>query len=114
MPTGGLSFSKRYRILQTNTEETPGKLFVPALIIAIFAVSLSIPMLSVVTADIALTFMGTADQTALGLAAQVNTANRAAEAVFALAMGFLTVKLKSRSLLLIGTIFLLTSAIGSF
>jgi predicted MFS family arabinose efflux permease len=114
MPTGVLSFSKRYRILQTNTEENPGKLFVPALIIATFAVSLSIPMLSVVTADIALTFMGTADQTALGLAAQVNTVNRAAEVVFALAMGFLTIKLKSRSLLLIGTVFLLTSAIGGF
>jgi hypothetical protein len=74
--------------LQNNTEETAGKFLVPALIIALFAVSLSIPMLSVVTVDIAMTFIGSADQAALGATAQVNTVNRAADVVFALAMGF--------------------------
>jgi len=100
--------------LQNNTEETAGKLLVPALIIALFAVSLSIPMLSVVTVDIAMTFIGSADQAALGATAQVNTVNRAAEVVFALAMGFLTVKFRSKPLLLLGAGFLLASAIGSY
>ena len=95
-------------------QKTPGRLFVPALIIAFFAVTLSVPMLSLLTVDMAKTFFGNAEPVALGLVAQVNTVNRAAEVLFALLMGALTVRFRNRPLLLLGVAFLFVSAVGSF
>jgi predicted MFS family arabinose efflux permease len=95
-------------------QKTPGRLFVPALIIAYFAVTLSVPMLSLLTVDMAKTFFGNAEPVALGLVAQVNTVNRAAEVLFALLMGALTVRFRNRPLLLLGVVFLFVSAVGSF
>ena len=93
--------------------KAPGKLFVPSLIIAIFAVSLSVPMLSIVTVDIAHTFLGES-AISLATAAQVNSINKIAEVAFAIAMGFITVKFRSKPLLLVGAVFLLISAIGGY
>jgi len=84
------------------------------LIIALFSVSLSGPILSVVSLDIAQTFLGNTNPTSVNATAQINTINRIAEAVFALIMGFLTVKFRSRQLLLVGTLFILISALGSY
>jgi predicted MFS family arabinose efflux permease len=91
-----------------------GRLFVPALVIAGFAVGLSTPMLSILTTDMANTFFGNASPVSLGLVAQVGTVNNAAEVVFALLMGFLAVRFRSKPLLLLGAVFMFISAVGSF
>jgi len=100
--------------LQDSAEKTTGKLFTPALVIAFIAATISLPMLSMLTVDIANTFFGNAGPVSLGLVAQVNTINRSVEILFALAMGALTVRFRNKPLLLLGSIFLLSSAVGSF
>jgi predicted MFS family arabinose efflux permease len=95
-------------------KESMGKLLVPSLIVVFFAVTLSVPMLSLVTVDMAETFFGNAEPVALGLVAQINTVNRAAEVLFALLMGALTIRFKNRPLLLLGVVLLSVSAVGGF
>ena len=94
--------------------DSTGKLFVPALVLAGFAVGLSNPMLSMLTTDIANTFFGNASPSSLGRIAQIGTVNNIAEVLFALLMGFLAVRFKSRPLLLLGAGFMFISAVGSF
>ncbi len=101
-------------VLQKPIAKDSGKLFVPALIISFFAVTLSVPMLSLLTVDISQTFFGNTGAIAVGQVAQVSTINRLFEVLFALAMGALTIRFKSKPLLLMGVIFLFVSAIGSF
>jgi predicted MFS family arabinose efflux permease len=71
-------------------------------------------MLTLVTVDIAMTFFGNAQPAALGAAAQISTVNSAAVVVFALLMGVLAVRFKHKSLLLVGMLLVVISAIGSF
>ena len=97
-----------------SEKESVGKLFVPSLIITGFAVGLSTPMLSMLTVDIARTFFGNAEPATLGLVAQIGTVNSIAEVLFALSMGFLAVRFRSKLLLLLGVVFMLISTIGSF
>jgi hypothetical protein len=65
-----------------------GRWFVPSLVITCFAVNISIPMLTLLTVDFAKTFLGSGDPVAVGIVTQTSTINSAAEAVFALLMGF--------------------------
>ncbi len=91
-----------------------GRWFVPSLIVATFATSLSIPMLTLLTVDFARTFLGSADPASVGIAAQTSTINSAAEVVFALLMGFLAVRFKHKPLLLMGIVLVVISAVGNF
>ena len=100
--------------MENTKPESPRKLFVPAIIISFFAVIISVPMLSMLTVDITQTFFGNASTIALGQVAQVSTINRAAEVLFAIVMGALTLKFKNKTLLLLGVSFLLISSVGSF
>ena len=112
--------ANRDQIASMDNSEKPsqadptGKLFVPALVLAGFAVGLSNPMLSMLTVDIANTFFGNASPVSLGLVAQIGTVNSAAEVAFALLMGFLAVRFRSKPLLLLGAVFMFISAVGSF
>ncbi len=100
--------------MQNIKPESHPRLFVPALIIAFFAVTLSVPMLSILTVDITQTFFSNTGPVALGQVAQVSTINRGTEVFFAIAMGALTLRFKNKPLLLLGVTFLLISAVGSF
>jgi predicted MFS family arabinose efflux permease len=93
---------------------SPGRFFVPSLILVTFAVFLSTPILTLLSVDIARTFFGNVDPTSLGAVSQIGTVNSAAEVVFALLMGVLAVRFKHRSLLLGGMALVVVSAIGSF
>jgi len=95
-------------------EASPGRLFVPSLIVVTFAVFLSTPILTLLSVDMANTFFGSADAASLGAVAQVGTVNSAAEVVFAFVMGFLAVRFKHRSLLLLGMSLVVISAVGSY
>ncbi len=97
-----------------NEKESPGKLFLPSLVFSFFAVSISAPMLVLLTVDMAKTFFGNAQPASVGAVAQVSAVNSAAEVVFALLMGVLAVRFRHKSLLLIGVLLLFISAVGSF
>ncbi len=99
---------------ETAGGESPGKLFVPALIVVTFAVFLSTPILTLLTVDMARTFFGNVDAASLGAVAQIGTVNSAAEVAFALLMGVLAVRFRQKSLLLVGIALVAVSAIGSF
>ncbi len=92
-----------------SQERSSKRLFLPSLVIANFAVSLSIPIVTLLTVDIASTF-----QVPTGIAAQLSTANRLAEVVFVLIISFLAVRFKHKSLLLVGMSLVVLASIGSF
>jgi DHA1 family inner membrane transport protein len=95
-------------------EAHPGKLFLPSLIISCFAVNISVPMLALLTVDMAITFFGNAQPATLGAMAQLSTLNAAAMVVFALLMGVLAVRFKHKPLLLVGVLLVVVSAVGGF
>jgi predicted MFS family arabinose efflux permease len=98
-----------------SEEKSPaGRWFVPSLVIASFAVSISVPMLTLLTVDFAKTFLGSGDPAAVGIVAQTSTINSAAEIIFALLMGVLAVRFKHKSLLLVGVLLVGISSIGNF
>jgi predicted MFS family arabinose efflux permease len=92
----------------------PGKLFLPSLVISCFAVNISIPILTLLTVDMAITFFGNALPATLGAMAQLSTLNAAAMVVFALLMGALALRFKHKPLLLVGVLLVAVSAVGSF
>jgi len=100
--------------MQKDRSEYPRRLFVPALIVSFLAVTISVPMLSILTIDITQSFFGNAEPIALGQVAQVSTINRGAEVLFAIAVGFLTLRFKNKPLLLLGVSILFVSAVGSY
>lgn len=93
----------------TSQKASTGRLFLPSLIIAIFTVSMSTPIVTLLTVDIASTF-----QVPTGIAAQLSTVTGFAEVLFALLLGFLAVKFKHKSLLLMGISLVVLASIGSF
>lgn len=97
-----------------GTAESTGRLFIPALAISVFAVSISMPMLGLLTSDMATTFFGNAEPAAIGIVAQLSTVDTLAEMVFALLLAFFALRLKHKPVLLAGMVILAISAIGSF
>jgi len=86
-----------------------GRLAVPALTVAAFAVYISAPTINLLAVDFANTF-----QVPTGIATLLFTANSSALAILALLMGFLAIRFGHRSLLLTGVLFVSISALGCF
>jgi predicted MFS family arabinose efflux permease len=99
----------RQQLTPENQKDGEKRMFVPSLAVSGFAVSISAPMLSLLTLDIASTF-----NVSVGVAAQLSTVNNLFEIIFALAMGALAVRFRHKSLLLIGTLLVVVSAIIGF
>jgi DHA1 family inner membrane transport protein len=97
-----------------SKKASTGRMFLPSLSAAAFAVSISGPVFTLLTVDIAKTFFGSANQVAIGVTSQLGTVNSAAEVAFALMMGVLAVRFKHKALLLAGLALVAVSAIGSF
>ena len=95
-------------------QESPKRLFVPSLTVLIFAISMSSITLSIFLPEIAKTFLGSADQGAVGIASQTGTVNAAAEVVLAFLMGALAVRFRHKSLLIAGAVLVVFSNVGSF
>ena len=94
--------------------ESAKRLFVPSLTILVFAISLSTGVLSLFLPEIAETFFGSTNKTAIGLVSQTSTVNNTAEVIFAFVMSVLVVRFKHKSLLTLGIVLVIFSAIGSF
>ncbi|MCJ7559769.1 MFS transporter [Candidatus Bathyarchaeota archaeon] len=92
----------------------PKRLFLPSLAIAFFSVSISNTIITLLAVDIAKTFFGSANAAAVGAVSQLSTFNAAAEVVFALLLSILAIRFRHKPLLLVGVIFVVVSAVGSF
>ena len=97
-----------------SEKKSPKRLFVPSLTILIFAISLSSGVLTLFLPEIAETFFGSTDRTAIGLVSQTSTINNVAEVIFAFIMSFLVIRFKHKSLLTVGAVLVIISTIGSF
>ena len=91
--------------------------------IAIFAVNISTPMLSLLPVDMAKTFLpdsfapGTSPATqkaAVGVVKQTDAINSVFEVVAAVALSFLAIRFRHKSLLLVGVGLVLVSAVGAY
>jgi MFS family permease len=98
-------------------------IFILVISIAIFAVNISAPMLSLLPVDMAKTFFpdsfapGTSQATqkaAVGVVKQTDAINGVFEVVAAVALSFLAIRFRHKSLLLVGVGLVLASAIGSY
>jgi predicted MFS family arabinose efflux permease len=98
-------------------------IFILVISIAIFAANISQPILSLLPVDIAKTFLpdsfapGTSPATqkaAVGVVKQTDTINSVFEVVAAVALSFLAIRFRHKSLLLVGVGLVLVSAIGSY
>lgn len=99
---------------QTGNKQAPSKLFTPSLVLSVFAASVSTPILTLLLTEIAESFFGTATSATTGISAQLSTATSIAEVAMGLLLGFLALRIKHKSLLLVGLTFVTTSSIGSF
>jgi DHA1 family bicyclomycin/chloramphenicol resistance-like MFS transporter len=93
----------------SSEKALPGRLFIPSLSISNFAVFISGPLLALLTVDIASDLY-----VSVSVAAQIVSVNAIAEVVVGLAIGFLAVKYRHKSLLLTGVALVAISAIGGF
>jgi MFS family permease len=97
----------------TTTQPTRNWFLIP-LVIAAFATGLSNSIISLFATDIATTFFGSYTIIAVSSVSQLNTINMATEFIAALALSVLVVKFRHKRLFLVGTIFLIVSAVGSY
>jgi predicted MFS family arabinose efflux permease len=95
-------------------KESPKRLFIPSLTLLIFTINLSSAVISLFLPEIAKTFLGTADQAAIGIASQTSAINDAAEVALAIAMSILAIRFRHKSLLLAGAVFVIFSYVGGF
>ena len=100
-----------------NQEPTKNKMqrfLIPALAIPYFSSSFSNIIISLLAVDIAKTFFGDSSAVAMGLTSQLNTFNAFATVIFAVALSFLAIRFKYKTLFAFGIALVFISAIGSF
>ncbi len=85
------------------------RLFLPSLVISAFAVAISNGLMALLLVEISSTF-----QVNEGVTAQLRTVNAVAEVVFGLLMGFLAMRFRPKTFLLLGMFLVAISAVGSF
>lgn len=88
-------------------EVSHGRLFILSLVIASFAINTAGILVTLMLKDIGLTF-----GYPVGVMGQISTASSVVAVVFALVMGFLSVRFRHKSLLLVGILSLNVSALG--
>jgi len=88
-------------------KRSPGKLVLPSLVLSNFATSPSAVIIGLLLVDIGSTF-----SVPVGVAGQIRTVGMVLGVVVALFMGILSVRFKHRSLLMMGLLFTIISALG--
>jgi predicted MFS family arabinose efflux permease len=100
--------------LSVNERRVSKRFFLPSLVIAVFSAGISNSILTLFVVDIARTFFGSANPTAVGTISQLSTLNAAAEIVFAFLLSILIIRIRSKPLLIVGMSLLVISALGSY
>jgi predicted MFS family arabinose efflux permease len=93
----------------TNDDRSHSRLVVPTMIIATSAVAASSTILTLFTVDIASAF-----NVPVGAASQLATVNYAGEFIFSILLSALVVRFKYKTLILVGVLVTVVSAIGNF
>jgi len=88
--------------------------FVASLALAVFATGKLNILTTLFLVDIAATFLGSTDKTAIGTASQILVISSAVAVIFGLLNGILSVRFKHKSLLLFGSLCITISTIGCF
>jgi DHA1 family inner membrane transport protein len=95
-------------------KESPKRLFVPSLALAVFATGTAGAVLTLFLPEIANTFLGSTSRAAIGVAGQTSTVNNTAEVVLAFLMSILAIRFRHKWLLLAGAVLVAFSSLGSF
>jgi predicted MFS family arabinose efflux permease len=95
-------------------KKSPGKRFVPSLALAFFATGKLDILVSLFLVDIAATFLGSTDQTAVGTASRLLVFESAVALIFGLLNSILSVRFKHKSLLLFGSLCITIGTVGCF
>jgi len=96
-------------------EKTPNRIFIPVLALAYSATNISNIIISLLAVDMAKTFLGSSSGVSIGFTSQLNTINSTATVAFAIILSALSIRIsKYKPLFLVGIIFVLISAAGSF
>ena len=90
-------------------EDSPNRLFIPALVVATASVSVSNGILTLFVVDVASTF-----HVPVGVASQLATVNNAGALFFGLLMSVLVVRFRHKFLMLAGALVTIIAAIGNF
>jgi MFS family permease len=90
------------------------KWLIVTLAIATFSTGLANSILALFATDMAKTFFESTTAVAIGSVTQLSTINMAAEVLGAIVLSVLAIRFRHKRLLLVGTIFIVASAIGSF
>ncbi len=95
-------------------DEKAEKSFIASVAVPTFASMVSNTVLTLLLADIALTFFGNSNYASIGLTSQLSTFNSIGEAAIALLMGFLVIRFRHKLIYLSGVFLVIISAIGNF
>jgi predicted MFS family arabinose efflux permease len=88
--------------------------FIVSLMLALFATGMLDVLASLFLVDIASTFLGSTQKASIGTASIIATASSATAIVTGIANGFLSVRFKHKTLLLVGACFIIVGSIGCF
>jgi MFS family permease len=89
-----------------------GRQFILSLALVVFGTSMLDVLSSLFLVDLAKTFLGSSDPLYLGIASQIVTISSMAAIVFGILNGFLSVRIKHRTLLLFGALCIVIGAVG--
>lgn len=96
--------------LTSDKKAAYNKLFLPSLVVSSFATGPITVLSTLLLIDIGYTF----NITSVGIVGQVNTTYSIAAVIFALSMSVLSIRFKHKSLLLVGLLLMIISALGCF
>jgi predicted MFS family arabinose efflux permease len=97
-----------------NAEKTIQKRFIPSLMLALFATGMLDVLASLFLMDISASFLGSTSKSALGTASLIVTVSSAAAVATGLLNGFLSIRIKHKTLLLFGALCIVIGSIGCF
>jgi DHA1 family inner membrane transport protein len=93
---------------------SPKRLFVPSLVLAVFATGTAGAVLTLFLPEIAETFLGSTSRASIGVAGQTSAVNNTAEVVLAFLMSIMAVRFRHKWLLLAGSVLVAFSSFGTF
>jgi len=101
-------------VQSTEEKSSAGRLFVPSLVVVFFSTWIIESLTSVFLVDVATTFFGFPDSAAIATTGQLVTISSVVSVIFALLLGFLSVRYSHKRLLLMGSFSVTLGILGCF
>ncbi len=106
------NFNLSYMINNSAISKPLGRRFIFSLALAVFGTSMLDVLSSLFLVDLAKNFFGSSDPIYLGIVSQIITISSIAAIVFGVLNGFLSVRIKHRTLLLFGALSIVIGSVG--